>query len=53
MARMSRGFQFSLKTILVAILVVSAFFAGIRFERERQRRMTKPYNNGHQVHWTF
>ena len=50
---MSRRFQFSLKWLLAAMLVVSAFFAGIRFERERQRRMTKPYNNGNQVQWTF
>ena len=35
---MPRRFQFSLKTILVAMLVVAAFLAGIHFERERQRR---------------
>jgi hypothetical protein len=30
--------QFTLRALLVAMLVVAAFFAGIRFERERQRR---------------
>ena len=28
----------SIQALLVAMLVVGAFFAGIRFERERQRR---------------
>jgi hypothetical protein len=31
-------FQFSLRALLVAMLVVAAFFGGIRFERERRRR---------------
>lgn len=35
---MSRRFQFSLKTFFVAMLVVAAFFWGVRFERERRRR---------------
>lgn len=35
---MSTGLQFSLRPLLVAILAVAAFFGGIRFERERQRR---------------
>jgi hypothetical protein len=35
---MSRWFQFSLKWLFVAMLVVGAFFGGIRFERERRRR---------------
>ena len=35
---MSRRFQFSLKTLLVAMLVAAAFFGGIHFERERRRR---------------
>ena len=30
--------QFTLRALLVAVLVVAAFFAGIHFERERQRR---------------
>lgn len=30
--------QFTLRALLVAMLVVAAFFADIRFERERQRR---------------
>jgi hypothetical protein len=30
--------QFTIRALLVAMLVVAAFFAGIRFERERQRR---------------
>jgi hypothetical protein len=30
--------QFTLRALLVAMLVVAAFFAGIRFERERRRR---------------
>jgi hypothetical protein len=30
--------QFTLRSLLVAMLVVAAFFAGIRFERERDRR---------------
>jgi hypothetical protein len=29
--------QFSIRTLLVAMLVVAAFFAGLRFERERRR----------------
>jgi hypothetical protein len=35
---MSQRFQFSLRALLVAMLVVAAFFGGIRFERERRRR---------------
>jgi hypothetical protein len=35
---MNRRFQFSLKWMFVAMLVVGCFFAGIRFERERRRR---------------
>jgi hypothetical protein len=35
---MSRRFQFSLRTLLVAMLVVAAFLGGIRFEREWRRR---------------
>jgi hypothetical protein len=35
---MPRRFQFSLKWLFVATLVVAAFFAGIQFERERRRR---------------
>lgn len=35
--RMTRRFQFSLKWLFVAMLVVAAFFTGIRFERERLR----------------
>lgn len=30
--------QFTLRALLVAMLVVAAFFGGIRFERERRRR---------------
>jgi hypothetical protein len=30
--------QFTLRALLVAILVVAAFFAGIRFERKMRRR---------------
>ena len=30
--------QFTLRAFLVAMLVVGAFFGGIRFERERRRR---------------
>ena len=29
--------QFTLRTLLVAMLVVAAFFGGIHFERERRR----------------
>ena len=35
---MSRRFQFSLRALLVLMLAVACFFAGIRFERERRRR---------------
>lgn len=35
---MRRRFQFSLKWLLVAMLIVAAFFGGIRFERERVER---------------
>lgn len=34
---MSRRFQFSLRGLLVVILVVAAFFGGVHFERERRR----------------
>jgi hypothetical protein len=30
--------QFTLRALLVAMLVVGAFFGGIRFERERRKR---------------
>jgi hypothetical protein len=30
--------QFTLRALLVLLLVVACFFGGIRFERERQRR---------------
>ena len=30
--------QFTIRMLLVLMLVVAAFFGGIRFERERQRR---------------
>lgn len=33
--------QFTLRALLVAMLVVAAFFAGIRFERERRRLAAK------------
>ena len=33
--------QFSLRAFLVAVLAVAAFFGGIRFERERQRRASE------------
>ena len=33
--------HFSLRALLVAMLVVAAFFAGVRFERERRRREDK------------
>jgi hypothetical protein len=29
--------QFTLRALLVAILIVAAFFGGVRFERERRR----------------
>lgn len=35
---MSRGFQFSLKALLIFMLVVAAFVAGIRFGSTRQLR---------------
>ena len=35
---MPRRFQFSLRALLVAMLVVSAFLGGIHVERERRRR---------------
>jgi len=35
---MIRRFQFSLRSLLVGILVGAAFFGGIHFERERRRR---------------
>lgn len=33
--------QFTLRALLVAMLVVAAFFGGIRFERERRKRADK------------
>jgi hypothetical protein len=30
--------QFTIRALLVAMLVSAAFFGGVRFERERQRR---------------
>jgi hypothetical protein len=30
--------QFTLRALLLAMLVVAAFFGGVRFERERRRR---------------
>jgi hypothetical protein len=38
---MSRRFQFSLRTLFVAMLAVACFFGGIRFERELERRRQK------------
>jgi hypothetical protein len=35
---MSRRFQFSLRWLFFATLVVAAFFGGIRFERERRHK---------------
>jgi hypothetical protein len=35
---MSRRFQFSLRALLVLMLCVACYFAGIQFERERKRR---------------
>ena len=35
---MTRRLQFSLRALLVAMLVVAAFFGGIRWERERRSR---------------
>jgi hypothetical protein len=34
---MGRRFQFSLRALLVLMLAVACFFAGVRFERERKR----------------
>ncbi|HWB12274.1 MAG TPA: hypothetical protein VG826_23805 [Pirellulales bacterium] len=45
--------QFTLRALLVAMLVVGAFFAGVALERERQRRQVKPYNVGNEIQWTF
>lgn len=52
LARMPRP-QFSIRTLLWLTLVVVAFLGGMLFERERQRRMAKPYNVGHEIQWTF
>ena len=30
--------QFTLRALLVAMLIVAAFFGGVRYERERRRR---------------
>jgi hypothetical protein len=38
---MSRRFQFSLRALLVVMLVVACYFGGIRFERERRWREDK------------
>jgi hypothetical protein len=35
---MSRRFQFSLRALIAAMLVVAAFFGGVHFERERVER---------------
>jgi hypothetical protein len=35
---MTRRFQFSLKTLFIAMLCAAFFFGGIQFERERRRR---------------
>lgn len=35
---MNRRFQFSLRSLLVVILVAASFLGGIHFERERRRR---------------
>lgn len=35
---MPRRFQFSVRALLVAMLVVGAFFGGIQWERARRRR---------------
>lgn len=35
---MSRRFQFSLRSMCVAILAAAAFFGGVRFERDRHNR---------------
>jgi hypothetical protein len=48
-----RRFQFSIRTVLWLTLVMAAFLGGMLFERERQRRMAKPYNVGHEIQWTF
>jgi hypothetical protein len=44
---MSR-FQFSLKWLFVAMLVVAAFFAGIHFERQRRNREDESYESAPQ-----
>ena len=36
--------QFTLRALLVTMLVVAAFFGGIRFERERRRRADEAAN---------
>lgn len=38
MADMAKRFQFTLRTLLFALLIVAVFFGGIQFERERRRR---------------
>ena len=40
--------QFTLRALLVAMLVVAAFFGGIRFERERRRREDERYESAPQ-----
>ncbi len=35
---MRRRFQFSLRALMMATLIVATFFAGIHFERARRRR---------------
>lgn len=35
---MGRPFQFSLRALLVFLLAIACFFAGVRFERDRRRR---------------
>ena len=45
--------QFSIRTLFWLTLIVAAFLGGMLFERERQRRLVKPYNIGLQVQWTY
>jgi hypothetical protein len=44
--------QFTLRALLVAMLVVGAFLGGIQFERERRRRETEAERKAqlHQVY---
>jgi hypothetical protein len=38
---MPRRFQFSLKTFLVAVLIVAAFFAGMAAQRQLEKPLSK------------